>query len=141
VHPDGIRVDAFLLADAAQVVGAKLSLLGGGWNNLFVRSPDRVVPLIAVAGRIVVPLEDAESILHFTIQLHDETEKPIIEQPPRLTIAGVKEDEFSGGPEFAIPFAVDLFGLQFPQPGNYTFVLTLEKKELARTSFQVRFRF
>ena len=137
-----IRVDAFLVADAAQVVGAKLNLLGGGWNNLTIQNPDGIVPLIAVAGRIVVPLEEAENVHDLMIQLLDTEGSPIIEHPPRMTIAGVRDDEFSENDpkEFAVPFAIDVFGLAFPRPGDYAFTISRGDEELARTSFRVRFQ-
>jgi hypothetical protein len=137
-----IRVDSFLLADAGQVVSGKLSLLGAGWNNLTVRNPDGVVPLIVVAGRIVVPATEARNVHELTIQLFDDEANSVLESLPRLTIAGIEEEEEEAGTpkEYAVPFAIDIFGFAFPRQGEYAFTIARGDEELARTNFRVRFR-
>jgi hypothetical protein len=142
VRREHIRVDSFYLADSAQVVGGKLYVLGGGWNSLSLKGPKDGVGLISVTGRILVPVEDSDREIAFSIYLDYVSDPDIMLGGPRLRgVIRPKVPPTDEQPvETATPFAFDLFGLTFPWAGEYAFVISHEGEELARTRFQVNFR-
>ena len=136
-----IYVDSLLLADAAQAVSGKINMLGGGWNFLNRQGPDDPVAAMALVGRIIVPWEESQRDLVFTIHLEHrgETVSPDQLPPFRLLLKGAEMPERPASVETATPFAVEFFGLTFPAPGEYAFVVRHGGDELARSRFQVNF--
>ncbi len=77
-----MRITA-LLCDAAQVVGGKLYILGGGWS--IHRAPGRVS--MAIAIKIDVPWSEANRRIPFRAELVTEDGQPVHDpqdQPVRL---------------------------------------------------------
>jgi hypothetical protein len=67
----GIGVDFLILADAAQVQGDKLYLLGGGWSVVWAKNFP-VQHQLAVAAAILVPWMDTNQRHKFRIHLRGE---------------------------------------------------------------------
>jgi hypothetical protein len=67
----GIGVDFLILADAAQVQGDKLYLLGGGWSVIWAKDFP-VQHQLAVASAILVPWMDTNQRHQFRIRLRAE---------------------------------------------------------------------
>ena len=68
---DGISVEWLILADAAEVTGGKLYLLGGGWDRLTVNSqPARRNLAVALAFR--VPWHETNKRHTFQLDLSDD---------------------------------------------------------------------
>ena len=67
----GITVDFLILADAAQVQGDKLYLLGGGWSLIWAKDFP-VQHQLAVAAAILVPWMDTNHKHQFRIRLRGE---------------------------------------------------------------------
>ncbi|MFN8661563.1 MAG: hypothetical protein U0075_06705 [Thermomicrobiales bacterium] len=141
VLPSGIRVDSFFLADSAQVVGEKLYVLGGGWNYLNLRDPAHQVELFALVGRVLVPMQDGEFEVPLEIHLEHPQHPEIMLGGPRfrLVLRSKVLPTQRGSVETATPFVIEVFGLSFPAPGEYAFVITHQEEEVARTRFEVRF--
>jgi hypothetical protein len=138
VPPERVAVDSFYLADGAQVVGGKLYVLGGGWNYLNLGEPNAQVELFAIVGRILAPIRDSDGDLEFLIHLEH---SDVLLGGPRFHIF-LRPKNSPGQQqsiETATPFALDVFGLNFPRAGEYAFVLSHDGEELARTRFQVNF--
>jgi hypothetical protein len=137
-QPDLIHVDSFVLADSAQVVGDKLFVLGGGWNYLNLGRPNSQVDLIALVGRILVPIQ--ESNRDFDLLIHLEHAADLLGGPRfRLVLRPKEIPDLQRSVETATPFVIEIFGLNFQWAGEYAFVISHEKKELARSRFEVRF--
>jgi hypothetical protein len=141
VAPDQIHVDSLLLADAAQVVNGKINMLGGGWNYIKRQGPDDPVVAMVLVGRIIVPWHESSRDLVLTIELESRDETvPADQLPPfRLLLKGTDAPKQPASVETATPFTVEFFGLAFPSPGEYAFVVRHGGAELARTRFQVNF--
>ena len=68
---DGITVDFLILADAAQVQGNKLYMLGGGWTFIWAKEfPTQ--HQVAVTAGILVPWLDTNTRHEFRIELRAE---------------------------------------------------------------------
>ena len=70
---EGIAADFLILADAAQVQGEKLYMLGGGWSMIWAREFPAQHNL-AVAAGILVPWLETNVRHQFRIVVHAEDE-------------------------------------------------------------------
>jgi len=68
---EGISADFLILADAAQVQGEKLYMLGGGWSMIWVREFPAQHNL-AVAAGILIPWLETNVRHQFRIEVHAE---------------------------------------------------------------------
>jgi hypothetical protein len=60
-----------MLADAAQAVGGKLYILGGGWTNIYGAAP------FAIAIKLEVPWSEASRPHDFRLELEDADGHPV----------------------------------------------------------------
>jgi len=131
-----LDVDAFLLADAAEVVNGKLYLMGGGWTSCTPRDglnyPFEKV--IASAITISVAYQETNEEHKFALEFRDADEKPLgpridggftVGRPPELVPGMSQLVQFAG----AVPVTL-------PEAGTYTLVLTLDGQEVKRVHFQ-----
>ena len=134
-----LRVDCFLLADAAQEANGKLHILGGGWNQLFLADPSVPFPGFSLAIRIIVPWEDTNHPVALIIQLHGPDGKLLLDDPPRIELTVGRPPGLSPGSEQALPLAMSFSNMQFEQYGTHAFTIGLEGdgSELFRTRFDV----
>jgi hypothetical protein len=140
VPPDSIRVDNFLLADAAKEFEGKLYVHAGGWNYLDILAPNATRSL-SIVGRFVVPWGEVEQELKCEIALEHAEAGTVLERTPIVQIVmqtQVRPDD-PISLETATPFVVDIPGIGFRQPGEYAFVISHDGEELARARFQVNF--
>ena len=77
-----VEVEWLILADAAQVVGNKLYLLGGGWDRLTVNSGSSVNRSFAVSVSVKVPWNETNQ--KHSVEVEVVTEDPATEQPKSL---------------------------------------------------------
>jgi hypothetical protein len=136
-----IRVDTLLVADSAQVSNGKLYVIGGGWNFLNLGGPNSPVAAMSLAGRVIVPWSKANRELPFPIQLVHDNGDDLLKEPfsIRLLLQPKPTPDQPPSLETATPFTVDFYGLTFPRPGEYSFVIHHEGLELARVRFRVNF--
>ena len=66
-----MEVEWLILADAAQVVGNKLYLLGGGWDRLTITSPPPTPHRMAVAASFKVSWNETNQRHSFEIEIAD----------------------------------------------------------------------
>lgn len=111
-----------LLADAAQAVGGKLYILGGGWS---VAGPGPVTMGLAV--KFEVPWDQANQKQRFRFSLVDSDERPVMVPTPN----GDQPVQFGGefepgrppglrpGTPLDVMFAVNLGALPLPPDGRY----------------------
>ncbi|HEV8633688.1 MAG TPA: hypothetical protein VG370_05525 [Chloroflexota bacterium] len=67
-----MEVEWLILADAAQVLGGKLFLLGGGWDVLTVNSAFPLQQRCAVAVALRVPWNETNQRHQVEIEIEDE---------------------------------------------------------------------
>lgn len=129
-----MQVEWLILADAAEVVGSKLYLLGGGWDRLTVHSGFPVVQHCAVAVSVMVGWEETKLAHEFALE--------VVDQHGNLLSA--VEAEFEVGRPPGVPagqsqrwqFATDL-ELVLEQPGRHAIIAAIGGEEEARQEFEV----
>lgn len=130
-----MQVEWLILADAAQVVGGKLYLMGGGWDVLNVNSGFPLSQHCAVAAAFKVPWTE-------TNQRHD-IEIEITDEDGRLSLFKVAGELEVGRPPGIPPgqdqrsqLAIDL-DLRLERPGTYVIIARVAGEEGARALFRV----
>jgi hypothetical protein len=137
-----VRIRAFL-ADSVQSVDGKLYVLGAGWNRLATRRFPARHDRIGIGALIV--LGPGEAGRHsLTVRLLDPDERPrtlatdpegAARQAIRIGFgAGVATD---GLEETVVPFALNLDGLVFAEPGIHAFELSIDDEQPERLPFKV----
>jgi hypothetical protein len=126
-----------ILCDAADQVGGKLYVLGGGWNQVTTTEPMSM----GLAVVIEVPWDQTDQQLALWAALHDEDGAPVatngqpIAADAQLEVArpacGVKP-----GSELNVPIALRFNGVQL-RSGRYSWVLSVGTDEVARCTFAV----
>ncbi len=137
-----MKVRAFL-SDSVQSVEGKLYALGAGWNRLaaggFPARHDRV------GIGLLLTLEGGEAGEHnLELSLLDPRE-----QPMALFVDSSGAEQFAlhatfqtqspadGFADVAVPMALNLDGIAFPQAGTYAFSVRVNGKEMERLPFRV----
>ena len=137
-----MEIRAFL-ADGVQAVGGKLYVLGAGWNRLATRRFPARHDRIGIGALIV--LEAGEAGRHsLTVRLLDPDAEPTTlaidpqgaaRQPHRSAFGAHAAPD--GLDETVVPLALNLDGLLFEEPGNYSFELSIDGGEPERLTFKV----
>jgi hypothetical protein len=132
-----------LLADAAQVQGGKLYILGGGWSQI---GPEPTPTAIVL--RFEVPWAQANQRHHWELSLVDADGKGVLlptpegEQP--LVLSGDLEvgrpAGLTPGIDLEVPVAINLAPLPLPPDGRYRWQLSIagETREEWQASFSTR---
>ena len=117
-----------MLADAAQAVGGKLYILGGGWTNIYADAP------FAIAIKVEVPWNEATDTHAFHLELVDADGQAVVvnaedgsEQP--LVIEGQISTGIAPGVKPGTPMdavlAIGVGALPLA-PGRYEWRLTID---------------
>ena len=134
-----MEVEWLILADAAQVVGAKLYLLGGGWDRLTVNKEFPVDQRCAIALSIKVPWNETNQKHTFEIEILSEDSQT--EQPKSMVKVGGQFEVgrppgIRQGQEQRFQLAFDT-NLRIDSPGTKTIIARVEGQELRRLEFTV----
>jgi hypothetical protein len=138
VEGSNVGIEAtMLLCDAAESVGGKLYILGGGWSQVY--TPNTPMNM-ALAVKLSVPWDMSNEQVMFLASLVTEDENPI-----DLGVGPVKaEGDFEIGRPPGLKRGTPLdasFVLNFPgvalQPGGYVWKLEIDGEVKARTPFRV----
>ena len=130
---ESVAVEWVILADAAQVVGNKLYLLGGGWDVLTVQGSLPVNQPVAIALSFRVPWNATNQRHHFEFEVVTEDGTEVLKgggelevgRPPGIPPGTVQRTQMA------------LSGIaKIAQAGGYTIVCHIQGYE-ARTSFRV----
>ncbi len=134
-----MEVEWLILADAAQVVGNKLYLMGGGWDRLAVNKPFPIDQRLALALSIKVPWNETNQKHAFEVELISEDKTS--EAPKSLVKAGGQFEV--GRPVGIIPGAEQRFqlamdmGLRIEEAGTKSVIARIDGEEMRRISFTV----
>ena len=127
-------VDWLILADAAQIVGGKLYLLGGGWDVLTVNAPFPAQQRCTIAAAFTVPWHETNQPLQVEIVVMDGDGASL------GTISGQVElgrpPGLPQGSDQRAQLAAEM-GLTFPAPGTYVVVARCNGEEGKRAAFRV----
>lgn len=130
-----MQVEWLVLADAAQVVGNKLYLLGGGWDRLTVHQHFPVLQHCAVAASVLVEWEETEKFHDFALEIfHLESGVCLnaieaefeMGRPPGLQPGRVQRWQFAGD-----------FDLELEGPGRHVILARVNGVEQGRLEFEV----
>lgn len=131
-----MRFTTAMLADAAQVQGGKLFVLGGGFDTINARSLPVVHRALSVALVAEVGPEERHRDLEITITLIDEDGNEMgVEAKGKLRVGA--PPNLPPGSLSIVPIVSPFNNIRFPEAKGYAFVLTFEEEELARVRFRV----
>ena len=135
-----MEVEWLILADAAQVVGNKLYLLGGGWNQLTVNAPFPVEQRMGLAFSVKVAWNETNRKHSFEIEIISEDQAT--EEPKSMMKVGGQFEMgrptgINPGQEQRFQIALDA-GLKLDKAGTKTLIARIEGQEMRRLSFYVR---
>ncbi len=134
-----MEIEWLILADAAQVIGNKLYLLGGGWDRLGVNREFPIEHRCALAVSIRVPWNETNQKHTFEIEII--SEDPHTEEPKSMMKMG---GQFETGRPAGIPpgqeqrfqLAIEM-GLKIENAGIKTIIARIEGQEMRRLTFNV----
>ncbi len=118
-----MKIDYALLADAAQSVGGKIFILGGGWN-LF-RSGNYPAP-IQLAVAIGIGFEGSEVGIRYPVKIviADEAGVPVVPEMNGQIETGQLAPDFPRGLPVKLPVAWNV-SFSVPRAGRYAIVITV----------------
>jgi Family of unknown function (DUF6941) len=130
-----MRLTTAMLADAAQVQGGKLFVLGGGISTISAATFPVVHRSIAVA--LIAEIEPGERHrdLDLKIELMDEDGKSLgVEAKGNLRVGAPAA--LPPGALSIVPIVTPFHNVSIPEPKGYVFVVSLEGEELGRIRFR-----
>ncbi len=134
-------VDFAFLADAVQVVGGKLFALGGGWDQLLVRTLPTRHSSMGIGMRVTFPWGWDKSPVKVGVDLQDQDGRSVM--GPRMLqrrIPVKQPSRLPPGSVFGYPIAFTFNSLAFKSEGDYSFVIHLDEEPVHRLRFTVRRR-
>jgi hypothetical protein len=131
-----MKIESLIIADAAQAVGGKLYILGGGWNMFRASSYPAMVPL-AIAIDLSLNRNELGVKHPLTVVIADDVGVPIVPQMNGLVEVGKPTEDIPKDAPIKFPVAFNA-ALQVPRPGRYTVVVTAGASK-AHSSFQAIF--
>lgn len=134
LHTD-FEVLAFFTADHAVVEAGKLYVNGGLWDKIAGASyPFAVPPLSLVAG-IKVPSRAYHQDHSFEMGLEDADGQSLGFRAEGRFRVGTDPDMRTGDPT-TMTFALPVYGVVLPHPGDYSFTLKVDGSPVARYSIR-----
>jgi hypothetical protein len=130
-----MRLTTAMLADAAQVQGGKLFVLGGGFSTISASSFPVVHRSLAVALIAEIEPDERHRNLDLKLELIDEDGNRLgIEAKGSLRV-GAPAALPPGAPS-VVPIVTPFHNISIPEPKGYAFVVSFEGEELARIGFR-----
>ena len=129
-----LDVEWLVLADAAEVVGGKLYMLGGGWTQINVNSGFPFVKNFSVALAVTVPWNQANRKHNFEIVFATADGKQLAKIDGQLETG--RPAGMPAGQTQRAQMAVGI-GMKFEAPGEHVIIAGLNGKERRRIPFNV----
>jgi hypothetical protein len=131
-----MKIEYALLADAAQAVGGKIFVLGGGWN-LF-RSPSYPAPVqLAIAIGLGFSSNEVGIKYPLNVVIADESGVPVVPEMKGQVETGQTAPDVPKTASVKIPVAINI-NLSLPHPGTYGIIVTAGPST-AQLSFEAIF--
>jgi uncharacterized protein DUF6941 len=130
------RALGFFPADHAAAESGKVYANGAYWNLLRFPSFPAILEGAALVAVVEQPSNAADSDHTFTMTLVDEDG---ISQPMHIEgrFRAAQGPDIKEGEPGVVPLVVALNGIQFEQAGDFSFVLHVDREEIARYPFHV----
>ena len=134
-----MEVEWLILADAAQVVGNKLYLLGGGWDRLTVNSGFPVNRPCAVALSVKIPWNETNQkhSVEVSVVAEDsvtEVPKTLVKVPGQFEVG--RPPGIPPGQDQRIQLAINM-NLKLETSGTFRIIARIEDQDLRETHFNV----
>jgi len=131
-----MRLTTAMLADAAQVQGGKLFVLGGGFDTISARTVPVVHRSLTLAMVAEVDPDERHRDLEIAIALVDEDGQALdVEAKGKLRVGA--PPNLPPGSASIVPIVSPFYNIRFPDAKGYAFVINFEEDELARVRFRV----
>ncbi len=131
-----MRLTTAMLADAAQVQGGKLFVLGGGFDTISARTVPVVHRSLTLAMVAEIAPEERHRDLEISIALVDEDGQALeVEAKGKLRVGA--PPNLPPGSVSIVPIVSPFYNIRFPEAKGYAFVVRFDGEELARIRFRV----
>lgn len=131
-----MRLTTAMLADAAQVQGGKLYVIGGGFDTISARSLPVVHRNLTLAMVAEIEPDERHRDLEIAISLVDEDGRGLeVEAKGKLRVGA--PPNLPPGATSIVPIVSPFHNVQFPDAKGYAFVVSFEDQEIARVRFRV----
>jgi hypothetical protein len=125
-----------MLADAAQVQGGKLFVLGGGFDTISARTLPVVHRNLTVALVAEVDPDERHRNLEIMITLIDEDGRELgVEAKGKMRVGA--PPNLPPGSSSIVPIVSPFYNVRFEEAKGYAFIVSYEDEELARITFRV----
>lgn len=131
-----MRLTTAMLADAAQVQGGKLFVLGGGFDTISARKFPVVHRSLSVALVAEIQPDERHRDLEIEIVLMDEDGAEVGVQAKGKLRVGAPPN-LPPGSTSIVPIVSPFYNVKFPEAKGYVFHVGYEGEELARVRFRV----
>ena len=128
-----MRVEWLILADAAQVNGGKLYLLGGGWDQLNVASFP-VQQRMGLAASFLVPWNETNLRREVELTMVTEDGEEMLKINGQVEVG--RPAGIPAGSEQRAQMAAEM-GVEFKKRGVYSIIAKIDGEEAARIAFRV----
>ena len=132
-----MRCTVALLADAAQVVGGKLFVLGGAFDTLTAATFPATHRTLSLVLVLEVGPGDRNRDLELTTKLFDEDGRDLRVESKGAFRVGAPST-LPAGATSLIPIVTVFGNLQFPEPGGFVFIVEHDGQELARVPLRLQ---
>ena len=137
-EPEGIGWEiTMMLCDAAESIGGKLYILGGGWSQILRPG---VPTNMSLAVKLGVPWHAANRRIELRAELLSEDGEPVEVEGNRIFAEGEMEvgrpPGLRPGTTLDAPFVLNFAGVGLP-PGSYVWQLSIDGEPRARSPFRV----
>lgn len=129
-----MQVEWLILADAAQVVGGKLYLLGGGWDTLAVHTGFPVQQHLALAVALRVPWHETNERHSVSVAVESEDGQVLATASAEFEVG--RPPGIPRGQDQRVQFAMSV-PLTLERPGTYVAVARGPALEERRVPFNV----
>jgi Family of unknown function (DUF6941) len=131
-----MKIDYAVLADAAQAVGGKIFILGGGWNVFRAANYPAPVQLAIAAG---VGFASSEIGVRYSLKIRiaDETGIPVVPELNGQIDTGQLAPDLPQGLPIKVPMAWNV-NFAVPRPGRYRILVNVGSSQ-AELSFDAVF--
>lgn len=129
-----MEIEWLILADAAQIAGGKLYLMGGGWDRLTIRRPFPVQQQMAVAASFRVGWNETNMQHRFEIEVADADGVTLGKVAGTFEVG--RPTGIAPGQEQRTQIAVGM-GVPLKRSGTYVIIARLNGEEGRRFPFSV----
>lgn len=141
-----MRLQSAMLADAAQVQGGKLFVMGGGFDTISARKLPVVHRSLSLAMVAEIEPDERQRDLELVIRLIDEDGHPAGAVNPQGQVVGLEAKgklrvgsppNLPPGSSSIVPIATPFYNVHLPHAKGYAFAVVYGGEELARVRFRV----